>query len=108
MKLRRVIYLLAQGSIFALFATTSHAQSIPRFDVEAYCKEVSRVSGGSATIYNGCVTMEQDAYDALKTRWESIPEQTRAYCENVARVTGGSYNIFGGCVEIEVDASNSP
>lgn len=41
-------------------------------------------------IYNGCIDMEQTAYDGLKSGWAGISSRTQSYCDEVARVTGGS------------------
>lgn len=56
-------------------------------------------------IRNGCIDMEQDAYNKLKPMWGSLPAQTRRYCTEVAQVAGGSYSILSGCVDIEVEAA---
>ncbi|MER8479741.1 MULTISPECIES: hypothetical protein [unclassified Mesorhizobium] len=85
----------------------AHAQEIPRYDPAGYGKDVSDVSGGSAMIYNGCMKMEQEAYDDLRPVWSGVPSQTRSYCDEVANVSGSSYSILKGCVEMEANASAS-
>jgi len=92
---------------FAL-SVPAQAQSLPRYDVEAYCRTVAEVSGGSAMIFNGCIDMEQDAYDGLKRDWAGVPQSTREYCDMVAGVSGHSYSILAGCVDIETDAAGAP
>lgn len=84
--------------------SATYAQPIPRYDPEAYCKQVSDISGGSAMIYNGCMDMEQEAYDKRKNEWASIPQKTASYCDDVARVSGGSYMMLDGCLDMEADA----
>jgi len=83
------------------------AQSVPRYDPAAYCAKVSEVSGGSKMIYNGCLKMEQEAYDTLKISWGSVPDRTKTYCDEVARVSGPSYSILKGCIDMESEASNT-
>lgn len=83
------------------------AQSVPRYDPAAYCIEVSEVSGGSQMIYNGCLQMEQEAYNTLKMSWGSVPDRARSYCDEVARVSGSSYSILKGCLDMETEASNT-
>jgi len=85
----------------------ANAGSIPRYDVESYCTEVMNVSGGSKTIFNGCIDMEQSAYNNLKRSWSSLPSQTRSYCDEVGRVAGGSYAIMEGCIQMENQASDN-
>ncbi|PDT32351.1 hypothetical protein CO660_00205 [Rhizobium sp. L9] len=96
-------------SAFALIATTgpAHADSIPRYDPAQYCKKVSLAGGGSQMIYNGCVEMEQNAYDELKSIWDNLPIQAKSYCDMVARTTDGSYSILKGCIDMETEASSS-
>ena len=94
--------------VFACFALPVQAQTVPRYNVEAYCQDVANVSGGSAMIFNGCIDMEQQAYNILKPVWTQLPGNSRSYCDEVARVSGGSYSILQGCIEMETDAASSP
>lgn len=89
-------------------AASATAEGIPRYDADGYCREVAAVSGGSAMIFNGCIEMEQTAYDALKASWLSIPGNARSYCNEVGMVSGGSYSILHGCIEMETGAASSP
>ena len=91
----------------AVTVPSAHAQDIPRYDVPDYCQQVADISGGSSTIYNGCIEMEQDAYDGLKASWSGIASRARSYCDEVAQVSGGSYTILQGCIEMETDAAAS-
>lgn len=88
-----------------LAASLANAQDIPRYNAAAYCQPVSEVSGGSSTIYNGCIEMEQEAYDDLRAIWPKLPSRMRSYCDGVAKVSGGTYSIFKGCVDMEADAA---
>lgn len=90
------------------FAVPANAQTIPRYNVDGYCQKVADVSGGSAMIFNGCMDMEQQAYNAVKPVWAQIPSKSRNYCDEVARVSGGSYSILKGCIDMEANAANSP
>lgn len=95
------------AALLSLSAGPATAQDIPRYPVERYCQEVANVSGGSRMIYNGCIDMEQDAYDRLRRSWANLPAQARRYCDEVARVTGGSYTILKGCIDMETEAGAS-
>lgn len=88
-------------------SSAASAQDIPRYSAEAYCREVSEVSGGSSMIYGGCIDMEQTAYNSLKREWAGLPIRARTYCDEVARVSGGSYSILQGCIDMELDAANN-
>lgn len=55
------------------------ASDMPRLDVEAQCKEVASFGGDfSNTTNNGCIKMEQSAYNHLKTEWGSISRRNTA------------------------------
>ncbi|QEL12896.1 hypothetical protein FY550_14620 [Kushneria phosphatilytica] len=84
-----------------------HAEDLPHFDVEAYCKQVSSVGGSSNAIYNSCIDMQQDAYDVLKSSWADVPAKTQDYCQQVASVGGSSYSILKSCIEMETDAASN-
>ena len=84
----------------------SNAQ-IPRYDVESYCKSVADMSGGSSMIFNGCIEMEQEAYDDIKQIWLNLSQKQKKYCDEVGQVSGGSYSILKGCLDMEMEASSS-
>ena len=105
-KLNKALFIIpiALGSL----ASSAQAQTMPRYNVENYCQQVAEVSGGSAMIFNGCMEMEQEAYNGLKSAWAQLPGKSRNYCDEVARVSGGSYSILQGCMEMETDAAKTP
>ena len=85
------------------------ADEIPRFDVETQCEMVASIGGEFSNVtYNGCIQMEQAAYNRLQTEWASIPGGVRRQCEEVATVTGsGSYSTLGGCIDMETQAADN-
>lgn len=95
--------------IFAglLFLPSISNAQIPRYDVESYCKSVADMSGGSSMIFNGCIEMEQEAYDDLKQIWLNLSQKQKKYCDEVGQVSGGSYSILKGCLDMELEASSS-
>ncbi len=92
-------------SVVAL-ASTAQAQEVPRFDVESYCEDVAEFGGGSHSIYNGCVDMEQQAYNRLKADWPSLSTRVRDYCTEIGTVGGPSYSTMQGCVDMETQAAS--
>lgn len=86
---------------------SAHASEIPRYNPEAYCRQVANVSGGSSMIFNGCLDMEQESYNNLKRIWVSIPNRTKEYCHEVASISGRSYSILEGCIDMEIDSIRS-
>ena len=97
--------------IYAVMALLSvapaWASDIPRYDPPRYCKSISDFGGGGAMIYNGCMQMEQEAYDSLKRIWSSLPATTKTYCDEIARFGDRSYAILKGCIDMESDAASS-
>lgn len=94
--------------IFSSLSGATYAQSLPHYNVENYCQEVADFSGGSAMIFNGCMDMEQEAYNSLQTEWPSAPQKSQNYCDEVARFSKGSYGILKGCLDMETDAGGNP
>jgi hypothetical protein len=87
-----------------LGATPSYAE-MPVYDVEKHCEKVGWYGGNlSPTARRGCVIMEQQAYDALKPRWDTLPAALRDHCDEVARYSGGSYTSLQGCLRVKSDA----
>lgn len=81
---------------------------MPRYDPASYCRQLSDTGGGSATIYNSCIDMEQNAYNKRKPEWSSLPMKTRNYCDSLARMGGGgSYTILDSCIDMEIGAAGS-
>ncbi|HBO5585608.1 TPA: hypothetical protein ACXKAZ_000365 [Pseudomonas aeruginosa] len=81
----------------------------PRFDVPAYCKSLSSLSGTpSEVLYGGCMSQEQSAYNGLKAGWKSIPDAIKKHCAGIAKLDGiGSYSLLSGCVEQELQAKKA-
>jgi hypothetical protein len=100
---------LARWTVASLFISVSAlAQSapMPYYDVERHCRRIASFGGSySATLYDGCLDMEQNAYDNLKPYWSSLPSAMRQHCDRIARSGGGNYTILEGCVQMEESAS---
>lgn len=100
--------LIAGLALAAVAAPAWGAEEIPRYDVEAECETVASFGGSySSTTYNGCMQMEQNAYNLLKEEWQSLSPSIRQECESVASFGGGSYSTLEGCVRMEQDAANN-
>lgn len=100
-------YRLLVAMAVSLIGSGAYAAEIPRYDPEAYCKRVADTSGGSAVVYSGCVDMEQDSYNKLKSTWLTIADKTQKYCDRVAKTSGGSYMLLDGCIDMETAAATN-
>lgn len=98
---------LVSAGLMAVAMSPACAQALPKYDPATYCQEVADTAGGSAMIFNGCIELEQEAYDRLKPAWSSMPEKTRRYCDEVARTAHGAYSILSGCIDMEMEAAGS-
>ncbi|PAU76547.1 hypothetical protein [Halomonas salipaludis] len=100
--------ILAVAAALALPAM-AHAQDIPRYDVEDHCEQVAGFGGSfSNSTYNGCIQMEQSAYNGLRDQWQQLPASIRQHCNDVASFGGaGSYSTLQGCVQMEVSAGEN-
>lgn len=91
-------------------SAAAHAADMPRYDVEAQCKQVASMGGStSSMMMNSCMDTEQSAYDNLKAKWTDIPDNIRKQCDQVASVGGtGSYMMLEQCVQMETKAASKP
>lgn len=97
------------ASLLSCLIPTSSRADMPNYNVEAQCREVA-ASGGtfSETIMQGCLQMEQSAYNQLKPNWDSLSSTLRGQCDEVARSgSEGSYTILQGCLKMEQSAAKS-
>jgi hypothetical protein len=96
--------------IIVVLATLSFApaaaQDMPRFAVEAHCRQIASFGGSySASLYGSCMDMEQTAYDNLKGLWGRLPANMRRHCQQIAAVAGsGSYSLLESCIQMETSA----
>jgi hypothetical protein len=86
--------------------SVAQAQELPRFDVQAHCRQVAAFGGAmSQSLLGSCVDMEQSAYDGLKPTWHQLPDAARSHCLMVARFGGpGSYSLLQSCLQMETAA----
>jgi hypothetical protein len=88
----------------------ARAEGIPRFDADQLCQKVAGFGGTySQASFEGCLDMEQSAYNRLKQSWDGISGGTLQHCVQVAHFTDpGSYSLLHGCIDMEtrVDTPN--
>lgn len=80
---------------------------MPNYDVEAHCRQVGQVAGGSQEMENFCLRQEQSAYDSLKPVWDGLPASLRSHCDQVAQMAGGSFEMLKFCVGQEIKAARA-
>lgn len=96
-------------SCFLVLVSAPAFAEMPDYDVKRHCDRVSKMGGSqSQMLFNACFDQEQDAYNSLKPRWDSLPQSLRSHCDNVARIGGGgSFTMLGGCVQQEESAAKA-
>lgn len=87
---------------YLIFISPAHANAIPDFDIDAYCKSVADISGGSAKIERECQKME-NAEKVNISRLNS-PPNTVSYCKKMANFGETSYVFYAKCLKIELEA----
>ncbi len=85
----------------AMMIGSASAAPFPDLDVDAHCSAAAKLMGGfSKSVMLICLQQEQKAYDALKKRWQDVPEDVQAAC--AARV---SYDSMRICIDSEINAA---
>lgn len=99
----------AANALFALMIGSgpAFAQSMPEIDPVAMCKRMVSTVGQSAWLMKACLDQEQQAYDLLKLRWESIDPKARAVCIRQVRTISQGYWLLQACIEQETDAQQA-
>jgi len=52
--------------------------------------------------------MEQSAYNDVRSKWTSLPQQMKRRCDQVTKFGGyGSYAVLQACIQMELEASDN-
>ncbi|WP_262271036.1 MULTISPECIES: hypothetical protein [Microvirga] len=77
------------------------AQQLPRFNVEATCKEAQPLTPQDTNPYESCMRDETAAERQLRDIWSTAPEGTRATCGQEAQIGGTpSYVDMLTCLQV--------
>lgn len=98
------------ATALAVFIVAAPAQAeMPIYDVKGHCEAVAAFGGSpSQSLLNGCLNMEQSAYNRLKPVWDTLPTAMQNHCDQVATFGGGgSYSLLSGCVDQEISAAKA-
>lgn len=97
----------AAAVALTLLSAPALARELSRFDVNRQCDEIASFGGSySEMTKQGCMQMEQQAYNQLKPAWGSIPEAMQTLCLEIASFGGpGSYSTLQGCIQMEQSAA---
>ncbi|EJF79046.1 hypothetical protein MCO_00530 [Bartonella sp. DB5-6] len=73
--------------------------TIPVFDMRIYCKEIaaSVMPDMKKEVYQRCISMESEAYFAIREMWDTISESTKKKCVKVVRPGDGNYFLLQDC-----------
>ncbi|MGO4525610.1 hypothetical protein AB4097_12190 [Microvirga sp. 2MCAF35] len=86
------------GSLASVPAT---AQQLPRFNVEATCKEALPLTPQDTNPYESCVRDETAAERQLREIWGGAPEGLRTTCAGEAQIGGTpSYVDMLTCLQV--------
>ena len=107
MKPRALAYALMLGSFWCFPAS---AQQLPRFDIEATCRDAPALTAEDRDPVQGCMRDETNAERQLQAIWSGTAAASRETCAGEAQVGGSpSYVDMLTCVQMqEGTASTSP
>ncbi|HTH97687.1 MAG TPA: hypothetical protein VL574_09735 [Stellaceae bacterium] len=92
-------------------ASRAHADSRPpRYDTDALCDHVSNTPDGfSEETKQRCLVDQDDALDALRHKWEDIPEDIQNDCDQRARAGGDAdYQTLQDCIRVQMRQREVP
>src|SRR4051794_9193586 len=85
----------------SLSGVPAMAQQLPRFNVEATCKEARPLTPQDTNPYESCIRDETEAERQLREIWSSAAEGLRATCAREAQIGGTpSYVDMLTCLQI--------
>ena len=100
-----VAFAVAATSITVAFASE---QTIPMYDVETTCHSIAdkykspqTPASAIATVFNGCVSKEQESYDDLKSLWPDVPDEVVNLCEHQPQSKQFFFVGFGACISAQ-------
>jgi hypothetical protein len=102
MPARTLILSLAVAVLGAAPAVAETA--IPNLDPMAMCKRNAAAIQQGDWLVKACLDQEQEAYDALKARWDTLDEKTRKVCIRNSTAIQQGYWLMHACVEQEIEA----
>lgn len=86
--------------VAVLVLLSSTVATAADFDIEAYCKEVSKEAPDRHQAEKSCRDQEEAARDKLDGM--NIPSGAESHCYEVAKSVGGSYRAMNDCVRQEL------
>jgi len=95
--------------VIALSCSTAQAQSIPRFSIEASCRQARSLTPEDRNPYEGCVRDETSARTDLTALWVTSSREHREACVEEAKLgESPSYvellvclQMYGGTTSID-------
>ncbi|EIM25502.1 hypothetical protein [Microvirga lotononidis] len=95
-------YRLGTTALLAgLWICPAAAQELPRFNVEATCKEAQPLVPQDTNPYDSCMRDETAAQRQLREIWNSTAESVRATCAREAQIGGTpSYVDMLTCLQV--------
>ena len=79
------------------------AIALPSIDLPSNCRAQQKAippTPDQASIYETCMSGEQEAREKLAKQWATVPAAVRATCAEMGRL-GGSYVEMDVCIEVD-------
>ena len=98
---RPMLQAFATASLLMLPASASVAQQLPRFDIEATCREAQPLGPEDRDPYQGCIRDEGQARAELQRQWAQFDPANRTSCVEETGIGGyPSYVEVLTCVQM--------
>lgn len=91
--------------VLALILLSSAVATAADFDIEAYCKDVSKEASDRDQAEKSCREQEKAAKEKLGGM--NIPSGAESHCNQVAKSVGGSYQAMDDCVRQQIKNEKS-
>ena len=106
---RSILQTLAAATLLMLSASISIAQQLPRFDIEATCREAQPLGPEDRDPYQGCIRDEGQARAELQRQWAQFDPANRTSCVEETGIGGyPSYVEVLTCLQMYNGAPTTP
>jgi hypothetical protein len=106
---RSILQTLAAATLLMLPANISIAQQLPRFDIEATCREAQPLGPEDRDPYQGCIRDEGQARAELQRQWAQFDPANRTSCVEETGIGGyPSYVEVLTCLQMYSGAPTTP
>jgi hypothetical protein len=103
----KIAHKIATGAWLLCSAALAQAQGAldpPRYDTSVLCYQRATVAEGfSVEAMTQCLAQQRKSYDAIRRRWNQLPEEIQTGCDEQTRATRVlDYQSLENCIETQL------